>query len=63
MAGLSDDAVAEALTRRCSLCKAKAGEVCVCLVHSAHHPLSSCPTATGVIVHYARRQAPPRGGQ
>lgn len=60
---LDDPAVVDALTRNCSMCSAKKGEPCVCCVHRGEHALSTCPTATRRIVHHARRQAPPRGGQ
>jgi len=60
-----DPAVIDALKRRCSLCRAAPGIHCVCtLTSTCHmpHMLAECPTAVRRIVHEARTQPVPKGG-
>ena len=61
MTDLDDPRVVEALTRKCSMCQAGKGVLCVCL-HKDHNLLSDCPTATPRHVHLARLLPTPKGG-
>lgn len=58
-----DPAVVEALTRKCSMggCHAAIGIPCVCTTCLMPHVLSEC-SATKRVVHHARTQPVPKGG-